>query len=126
MNNDISHKFTYKFIPITTIYNQLPNRSFSRLYHLKSQPQKFSYKQTYQHHLQLKTRPLIQTPIACFSTRQFRPTQQIGYYSLLTIGIAVSSKELKLLFASMFNFFLSKGPQHYISATTSITVKITT
>ena len=25
MNNDIFHKFTHKFIPITTIYDQLPN-----------------------------------------------------------------------------------------------------
>ena len=25
MDNDIFHKFTHKFIPITTIYDQLPN-----------------------------------------------------------------------------------------------------
>ena len=26
MDNDIFHKFTHEFIPITTIYDQLPNR----------------------------------------------------------------------------------------------------
>ena len=26
MDNDIFHKFTHKFIPITTIYDQLPNK----------------------------------------------------------------------------------------------------
>ena len=44
MDNDIFHNFTHKFIPITIIYDQLPNGTLVSSYSVTLLPQSFSFR----------------------------------------------------------------------------------